>query len=153
MASKRVNRSIADASPAPICPFHLAIAVRDLTAARHFYGHVLGCREGRSDVHWVDFNFFGHQLVVHLSTDAAQPVSNPVDGDAVPVPHFGVVLSLRDWRALADRLTAAGSAFILKPRTRFRGQPGEQATMFLSDPSGNVLEFKAFADPGRLFAR
>ena len=154
MVGERVNRSVTDASPSsPVCPFHLAIAVHDLAEARRFYGRLLGCPEGRSDAHWVDFDFFGHQLVAHLSTDAPRSVSNAVDGDAVPVPHFGVVLELRDWRALADSLTAAGSAFILAPRIRFRGQPGEQATLFLSDPSGNVLEFKAFADPGRLFAR
>ena len=127
--------------------------MHDLAAARRFYGHVLGCREGRSDVHWVDFDFFGHQLVAHLSAEAPRRVSTLVDGDAVPAPHFGVVLGWRDWRALADTLTAAGVEFILQPRIRFQGRPGEQATMFLSDPSGNVLEFKAFADPCGLFAR
>ncbi len=135
-------------------PFHLAIPVDDLAAARAFYGGRFGCAEGRSDAHWVDFNFFGHQLVCHLdSAHQARPVHNPVDGDAVPVPHFGVVLRMDEWQALADRLQAHGQDFIIPPRVRFRGQVGEQATFFLLDPAGNALEFKAFADPGRLFAR
>ena len=134
-------------------PFHLAFAVHDLAAARAFYGGTLGCREGRSSDRWVDFDLYGHQLVAHLD-DAARSAaaSNPVDGHDVPVPHFGVVLTMADWRALADRLTAAGTAFGIAPHVRFRGQPGEQATMFFRDPSGNALEFKAFADDAQLFA-
>lgn len=136
-------------------PFHLAIKVRDLTRAREFYGALLGCPEGRSADTWVDFNLYGHQLVCHLTPETADPVHhNPVDGDAVPVPHFGVVLNPDDWQALADRLQGAGVEFVIEPRVRFKGQPGEQATMFLLDPSGNALEFKAFADiDGQLFAR
>lgn len=136
-------------------PFHLAIKVRDLTRAREFYGALLGCPEGRSANTWVDFNLYGHQLVCHLAQETADPVHhNPVDGDAVPVPHFGVVLNPDDWQALADRLQGAGVEFVIEPRVRFKGQPGEQATMFLLDPSGNALEFKAFADiDGQLFAR
>jgi len=140
-------------STPPAGPFHLAIPVDDLAAARRFYGELFGCAEGRSDAHWVDFDFFGHQLVCHLHTaGAGAAVRNPVDGDAVPVPHFGVVLTLADWRALARRLEERGVDFVIAPRVRFEGQPGEQATFFLHDPAGNALEFKAFADPGRLFA-
>lgn len=132
--------------------FHLAIAVDDLERARAFYGGVLGCAEGRSDEHWVDFDFAGHQLVAHLGTvPAAQ--HNPVDGDAVPVPHFGLVLPWDRWEALRDRLVAAGTAFVVEPHVRFVGRPGEQATMFFHDPAGNALEFKAFRDIGQLFAR
>jgi len=138
-------------------PFHLAIPVRDLPSARAFYGTLLGCAEGRSSDHWVDFNFFGHQLVCHVLASAgaaaARAGSNPVDGHAVPVPHFGLVLEMADWEALAARLKAAGQRFVIEPHLRFRGQPGEQATMFLTDPSGNALEFKAFRDiAGQLFA-
>jgi extradiol dioxygenase family protein len=138
-------------------PFHLAIPVHDLAAARAFYGGVLGCPEGRSAAHWVDFDLYGHQLVCHL-IDGAGPApvagANPVDGHDVPVPHFGVVLELPAWRALADRLRAAGTTFVVEPHVRFAGRPGEQATLFLLDPSGNALEFKAFADiAGQLFAR
>lgn len=141
-------------------PFHLAIPVTDLAAARQFYGELFGCPEGRSADHWVDFDFFGHQLVCHLAPaedgDAKDDHRNAVDGDAVPVPHFGVVLAMDRWQALADRLAEhlpkLGLAFVIEPRVRFRGQPGEQATFFLRDPAGNALEFKAFADPGRLFA-
>ncbi len=126
-------------------PFHLAIPVRDLAEAREFYGKVLGCAEGRSDATWVDFDFMGHQLVCHLSpTTRPETHSNPVDGDDVPVPHFGVVLEMEAWQALAERLRATQVVFIIEPRIRFRGQPGEQATLFLLDPSGNALEFKAF---------
>ncbi len=134
-------------------PFHLAFPVDDLAAARHFYGEVLGCREGRSSDHWIDFDFFGHQIVAHLDP-AATPVvvRNAVDGHDVPVPHFGVVLTMEGWRALADRAEAAGVAFGIAPHVRFRGEPGEQATMFFYDPSGNALEFKAFADDAMLFA-
>lgn len=133
-------------------PFHLAFPVNDLAAARHFYGEVLGCPEGRSSDRWIDFDFFGHQIVTHLAEDAGDRASNPVDGHDVPVPHFGVVLTMDQWRALADRVEAAGIAFGIAPHTRFVGQPGEQATMFFRDPSGNALEFKAFADDSMLFA-
>ncbi len=137
-------------------PFHLAIPVHDLAAARRFYGEVFGCPEGRSSAQWVDFDFFGHQLVIHEhprtpSQDRAH--TNPVDGHDVPVPHFGVVLPWDTWQALADRLTARGTRFAIEPHVRFVGQVGEQATMFLYDPCGNALEFKAFQDPGQLFAR
>jgi len=137
-------------------PFHLAIPVRDLASARAFYGGVLGCPEGRSSNDWVDFDFFGHQLVCHaVSGDGAgRPAHNPVDGDDVPVPHFGMVLEMPDWEVLAARLKSAGIAFVIEPHVRFPGQPGEQATMFLTDPSGNALEFKSFRDiAGQLFAR
>ena len=139
----------------PIQPFHLAIPVHDLAAARAFYGRLFGCPEGRSAQHWVDFDFFGHQLVCHLDGQQAggDALRNEVDGDDVPVPHFGVVLGMEQWQALVSRLESAGAAFVIAPRVRFRGQAGEQATFFLRDPSGNALEFKAFADPGRLFAR
>lgn len=128
-------------------PFHLAILVRDLTEARDFYSGRLGCREGRSDATWVDFDFSGHQLVCHLAPEN-QPASqvNAVDGHGVPVPHFGIVLQMPEWRQLADRLTKAGTEFIIEPHIRFEGQLGEQATMFFLDPSGNPLEFKAFHD-------
>ncbi|CAN5346348.1 VOC family protein [soil metagenome] len=134
-------------------PFHLAFPVHDLAAARHFYGQVLGCPEGRSSDAWIDFDLFGHQIVAHLDR-AAQPVaiSNPVDGHDVPVPHFGVVLTMPDWEALAERVAAGGISFGIAPHVRFKGQVGEQATMFFLDPSGNALEFKAFADDAMLFA-
>jgi uncharacterized protein len=140
--------------PRPLTPFHLAIPVHDLAAARAFYGGVLGCAQGRSDARWIDFDLYGHQLVCHLAAEARPaPAHNPVDGHDVPVPHFGVVLELPDWHALADRLRAAGIGFVIEPHLRFAGQPGEQATMFLLDPSGNALEFKAFADiQAQLFA-
>ena len=134
-------------------PFHLAFPVHDLDAARAFWGGVIGCPEGRSSAEWIDFDFYGHQIVAHLAPDAAPAASsNEVDGHDVPVPHFGIVLTLEDWQALADRLTAAGTEFIIEPHIRFQGQPGEQATMFFYDPSGNALEFKAFADDAMLFA-
>jgi extradiol dioxygenase family protein len=139
-----------------LTPFHLAIPVRDLVAARAFYGELLGCPEGRSSSDWVDFDFFGHQLVCHVVTPAAAPpaASNPVDGHDVPVPHFGMVLEMPDWEALATRLKSANIAFVIEPYVRFRGMAGEQATMFLTDPSGNALEFKSFRDiAGQLFAR
>ena len=134
-------------------PFHLAFPVHDLDAARAFYGKMLGCAEGRSSAEWIDFAFFGHQIVAHLDP-AARPVAvaNEVDGQHVPVPHFGVVLTMTDWEALAARVTDAGIAFGIDPHVRFRGQAGEQATMFFCDPSGNALEFKAFADDAMLFA-
>ena len=135
-------------------PFHLAFPVDDLAAARRFYGDLLGCREGRSAEHWVDFDFHGHQIVAHLAPDAVRArASNPVDGEEVPVPHFGLVLPMAEWKALAERLEVAGTVFVLPPAVRFAGEPGEQATMFLLDPAGNALEFKAMADPAKLFAR
>lgn len=135
-------------------PFHLAFPVHDLEAARAFYGGLLGCPEGRSDARWIDYDFFGHQIVAHLAEDAApRAAHNPVDGHDVPVPHFGAVLPMAEWRAMADRLEAAGVEFIIKPTVRFAGQPGEQATMFFLDPSGNALEIKAMADPSKLFAK
>ncbi len=136
-------------------PFHLAIAVHDLAAARAFYGGVLGCPEGRRSDDWVDFDLYGHQLVAHLDRSLAPRVSltNPVDGKDVPVPHFGLVLPWEGWQALAARLTDRGQRFVIEPGVRFAGQVGEQATFFLYDPSGNALEFKAFRDPSRLFAR
>jgi extradiol dioxygenase family protein len=139
-----------------LTPFHLAIPVRDLAAARAFYGGLLGCREGRSAAEWVDFDFFGHQLVCHAVAggEHGRLAHNPVDGHDVPVPHFGIVLEMRDWEVLAAQLKAAGVAFVIEPTVRFKGRPGEQATMFLTDPSGNVLEFKAFRDiESQLFAR
>jgi uncharacterized protein len=135
-------------------PFHLAFPVDDLAAARDFYGRLLGCPEGRSADHWVDFNLRGHQIVAHLAPDAVRGrATNPVDGDDVPVPHFGLVLSMRDWEKLAERLVEAGVDFVIPPTVRYAGLPGEQATMFLLDPAGNALEFKAMADPAKLFAR
>jgi uncharacterized protein len=136
-------------------PFHLAFPVHDLAAARQFYGGLLGCPEGRaSEGEWIDFNLWGHQIVAHLAPEECRAVStNAVDGDAVPVKHFGVVLPMADWQALAQRLKSAGQRFIIEPHTRFVGLPGEQATMFFLDPSGNALEFKAFADIGQLFAK
>jgi uncharacterized protein len=136
-------------------PFHLAIPVHDLAAARAFYGRLLGCAEGRSDEDWVDFDFFGHQLVAHLDSGRQPRVvhHNPVDGHEVPVPHFGVVLEWRRWHELAERMRAGGMRFVIEPGIRFAGRIGEQATMFFHDPSGNALEFKAFKDPTRLFAR
>ncbi len=135
-------------------PFHLAFPVHDLAAARGFYGDALGCPEGRSSSRWVDFDFFGHQLVAHLvDRELAVGDHNPVDGQQVPVPHFGVVLAWEAWHALADRLRRGGAAFVVEPGIRFEGETGEQATMFLLDPSGNALEFKAFQDPSQLFAR
>lgn len=134
-------------------PFHVAVPVHDLDAARAFYGGLLGCAEGRSAAAWVDFNLYGHQLVCHCVPTAAVAASNPVDGDQVPVPHYGVVLGWDEWRVLAARLQAAGVSFVVSPTIRFAGLPGEQATLFLCDPSGNALEFKALRDPAALFAR
>jgi extradiol dioxygenase family protein len=134
--------------------FHLAFPVRDLAEARAFYGGLLGCPEGRSSEAWVDFDFHGHQIVAHLSPDeAGHRATSAVDGEDVPVRHFGVILALPEWEALAGRLTAAGVRFVIAPQVRFRGQPGEQATMFFLDPSGNALEFKAFARDEMVFAR
>ena len=135
-------------------PFHLAVPVHDLAAARAFYGSLLGCPEGRSSEAWVDFDFFGHQLVAHL-VPGTEPDrgSNPVDGHDVPVPHFGTVLAMAEWETLAARLEGAGVAFAIPPTVRFKGEPGEQATMFFHDPSGNALEIKAMANPANLFER
>lgn len=137
-------------------PFHLAIAVGDIATARAFYTGVLGCKEGRRDTHWIDLDFFGHQLVVHYvkPTKHQAPLNcNPVDGHDVPVPHFGVVLDWHDWQRLADSLTNKGVEFVIKPYIRFSGQTGEQATMFFTDPFGNALEFKAFKNPDDLFRK
>jgi len=135
-------------------PFHLAFPVRDVEEARRFYGGLLGCAEGRSSEDWIDFDFFGHQIVAHRKPVAADTAHhNPVDGHAVPIPHFGVVLTMDDWKALRDRLREAGVRFVIEPYLRFEGEVGEQATMFFLDPSGNALEFKAFRDIGQLFAR
>ena len=134
--------------------FHLAFPVRDLAEARAFYGELLGCPEGRSSDDWIDFDFHGHQIVAHLSpAEVGHKATSPVDGHDVPVRHFGVILSPADWNALADRLEAAGTAFIIEPNVRFKGDPGEQSTMFFLDPSGNALEFKAFADDAMVFAK
>lgn len=138
--------------PTPL--FHLAFPVHDIAMARSFYGGLLECPEGRSSSSWVDFNFFGHQLVAHLAPEETRPASsNEVDGDDVPVRHFGVILSMQQWEALAGRLRAAGTRFIIEPHIRFQGLPGEQATMFFLDPSGNALEFKAFGDMAQVFAK
>ena len=135
-------------------PFHLAFPVDDLEAARGFYGGVLGCAEGRSDTHWVDFDLFGHQITAHLADGKSRDAAvNAVDEEAVPIPHFGVVLTMPDWEALADKLKNAGTDFIIEPTIRFKEKPGEQATMFLRDPAGNALEFKGLADDAGLFAR
>ena len=135
-------------------PFHLAFPVDDLGSARRFYGELLGCPEGRSAKHWVDFDLYGHQIVAHLAPDSVRArATNPVDGEDVPVPHFGLVLSMEQWKSMAERLIAAGTKFVISPTVRFEGQAGEQATMFLLDPAGNALEFKAMADPGKLFAK
>ncbi len=136
-------------------PFHLAFPVHDLAAARIFWGDTIGCPEGRSSSEWIDFDFYGHQIVTHLVPGSVAPDagSNAVDGHHVPVPHFGIVLEMNDWQALADRLIAAGIRFDIAPYVRFRGEPGEQATMFFRDPSGNAVEMKAFNDLAQLFAR
>ena len=135
-------------------PFHLAFPVTSLAKAREFYGALLGCPEGRSSEDWVDFDFYGHQIVAHLAPDeAGHRTTSAVDGDNVPVRHFGVVLSMEEWEKLAAKLTAAGTKFVIEPHIRFKGQVGEQATMFFLDPCGNALEFKAFKDIGRLFAK
>ena len=135
-------------------PFHLAFPVTSLVNARSFYGELLGCPEGRSSPEWVDFDLYGHQIVAHLSPDeAGHRATSAVDGDNVPVRHFGVVLPMAEWSRLADRLRAAGTRFVIEPHVRFKGQVGEQATMFFLDPCGNALEFKAFADLSQLFAK
>jgi uncharacterized protein len=135
-------------------PFHLAFPVNDLAAARGFYVDVLGCAEGRSSDEWIDFDFFGHQIVAHLvASKAVSPTTNPVDGQHVPVPHFGIVLEMTGFDALAARVADAGIDFVIPPTTRFAGLVGEQKTMFFYDPSGNALEFKGFADDSQLFAK
>ncbi len=140
--------------PARMPPFHLAFPVHDLALARQFYGELLGCAEGRSSDAWIDFDFYGHQVVAHLSPNEVRAAeANVVDGHDVPVRHFGVVLEWQSWQALATTLTTAGVRFIIEPGIRFAGQVGEQATMFLLDPSGNALEFKSFRDPSRIFAK
>lgn len=139
-----------------LSPFHLAIPVYDLPAARFFYGDTFGLTEGRSSDHWVDFDFFGHQLVIHehpRTPSQENAHTNAVDGHDVPVPHFGVVLEWKQWEALAERLRNRDTSFVIEPYIRFKGEPGEQATMFLLDPCGNALEFKAFKDMGQLFAK
>lgn len=135
-------------------PFHLGFPVTDIESTRAFYAGLLGCGVGREDTRWIDFDFFGHQISAHLVDEAPAPVpTNEVDGKAVPVRHFGAVLDWDAWHALAERLRAAGIGFLIEPHTRFPGQVGEQATLFIQDPSGNGLEFKAFRDPQRLFVR
>ena len=137
----------------PLKPFHLAVPVHDLAAAEDFYCRLLGVGKGRSAARWLDLNFFGHQVSLHLvDDDDPAGATNAVDGDAVPARHFGVILERADWQALADRLEAAGCEFLIPPRIRFAGEVGEQATMFIRDPSGNALEFKSFADASRIFA-
>jgi hypothetical protein len=135
-------------------PFHLAFPVDDLAAARRFYGELLGCPEGRSANEWVDFDLHGHQIVAHLAPEQVRRrTTNEVDGEHVPVPHFGLVLAMDEWKRLAARLQEAGVEFVIEPTVRFEGQPGEQATMFLLDPAGNALEFKAMANQANLFAK
>jgi hypothetical protein len=134
--------------------FHLAFPVRDLAEARAFYGDLLGCPEGRSSDEWIDFDFYGHQIVAHLSPDeVGHKATNAVDGHDVPVRHFGAILTLDQWGEMAARLKEAGTQFVIEPQIRFQGQPGEQATLFFLDPSGNALEFKAFADDSMVFAK
>ena len=133
--------------------FHLAFPVRDLAEARAFYGGLLGCPEGRSADDWVDFDFHGHQIVAHLAAETASSATNLVDGESVPVRHFGAILEVDDWKRLADRLVAAGTRFLIEPQTRFKGEAGEQRTMFFLDPSGNALEFEAFTDDAQVFAK
>jgi uncharacterized protein len=142
------------AHPGSLSPFHVAFPVHDLALARAFYGGKLGCPEGRSSDEWVDFNFYGHQIVAHLAPEETREARrNTVDSHGVPVRHFGIVLPMAEWEVLAGRLRDAGVQFLIEPYIRFKGQPGEQATMFFLDPSGNALEIKAFADIGKLFAR
>jgi extradiol dioxygenase family protein len=134
-------------------PFHLAFPVTDLSSARKFYGTLLGCAEGRSSDKWIDFDLYGHQIVAHLAPPEDVAATSTVDGKAVPVRHFGIVLPWSEWQTLAERLREAKTIFIIEPRLRFAGEIGEQATMFFLDPSGNALEFKAFRDPSQLFAK
>ncbi|UBU11761.1 VOC family protein [Nonomuraea gerenzanensis] len=132
--------------------FHLAVPVDDLDAARHFYGELIGCAQGRSSDRWIDWNLHGHQFVTHLAPARTERVHNPVDGHDVPVPHFGLILTVPEFHKLADRFREADTAFVIEPYLRFEGLPGEQWTMFLLDPAGNALEFKAFADDSQVFA-
>ena len=132
--------------------FHLAFPVDDLAAARRFYADILGAGVGRTSARWIDFDFFGHQITAHLVDEADAVGTNAVDGDSVPVRHFGVILTMAQWHALAERLKHLGTTFLIEPRVRFRGQPGEQATMFVTDPAGNALEFKAFEQDDAIFA-
>ena len=141
-------------NPAPLSPFHLAFPVHDLAEARNFYGGKLGCPEGRSSSEWIDFNFYGHQIVAHLAPEECTAVRrSAVDGHGVPVRHFGIVLPMADWEALSKRLQSLGTKFVIEPYIRFKGEPGEQATMFFLDPSGNAVEIKAFASLESLFAK
>ncbi|MCB1470672.1 MAG: VOC family protein [Rhizobiaceae bacterium] len=134
--------------------FHLAFPVKDIAEARRFYGDLLGCPEGRSADNWVDFDFYGHQIVAHLApSEIGHKATSDVDGHQVPVRHFGAILPMAEWHVLADKLKAAGTQFVIEPYVRFKGEPGEQATMFFLDPSGNALEFKSFADMGQVFAK
>jgi hypothetical protein len=136
-----------------IAPFHLAFPVKDLEETRTFYTEILGCSTGRSSEHWIDFNMWGHQVVAHLSAEETGAAKkNTVDGHGVPVRHFGVILEMDEWQELADKVTTAGIEFVIEPYIRFKGKPGEQATMFFLDPSGNALEFKAFGDKNQIFA-
>lgn len=142
------------ASTSSLQPFHLAFPVDNIAVARQFYGEVMGCEEGRSAEHWVDFNFFGHQLVAHLAPEeCGTTATSDVDGHKVPCKHFGVILTMEQWHALADRLKKRGTKFVIEPYIRFKGLPGEQATMFFMDPAGNALEFKAFANMDQIFAK
>lgn len=136
----------------PIPRFHLAVPVDDLDAARRFYGDILGFEQGRESDAWIDWNFQGHQLVTHMAPGRSEAIHNAVDGHDVPVPHFGLILTVEKFQELADRLRGAGTAFVIEPYVRFRGEPGEQWTMFLLDPAGNAMEFKAFADDSQVFA-
>lgn len=141
-------------NPAPMSPFHLAFPVHDLALARKFYGQTLGCPEGRSSEEWIDFNFYGHQIVAHLApAETGLVQGNSVDGHGVPCRHFGIVLPMKEWEATTERLKADGIEFIIEPYIRFKGEPGEQATMFFLDPSGNALEIKAFGEITKLFAK
>ena len=150
MAAGDLGQTVAMTHPR----FHLAFPVRDLEEARAFYAGLLGCGEGRSSPDWIDFDFYGHQIVAHLSpSEVGHQATSAVDGEHVPVRHFGVILDLPAWQDIADRLKAAGTKFIIEPQIRFKGQPGEQATLFFLDPSGNALEFKAFADDAMVFAK
>ncbi|MCR3722263.1 hypothetical protein LY15_004261 [Prauserella flava] len=149
IATKEVPVSVLDS---PIPRFHLAVPVDDLDLARHFYGEVLGLEQGRSSDTWIDWNLHGHQFVTHLAPGRSEGIHNPVDGHDVPVPHFGLLLTVTGFHELADRLRAAGTTFVIEPYLRFEGLPGEQWTMFLRDPAGNALEFKAFADDDQVFA-
>jgi extradiol dioxygenase family protein len=152
VAEKRIKIRITRRFVTPF--FHLAFPVNDLAAARAFYGDVLGCREGRSDDAWVDFDLFGHQIVAHLQPGAVgDRAASAVDGHGVPIPHFGLIMEMADWERLAARLNSAGVTFVIEPYVRFTGLPGEQATMFVRDPSGNALEFKAFRDMNQVFAK